>query len=199
MCIRDRCTTLKRLRARCRYEMLHEHEKALFDAQKAIEVAPEWPKGYLRAARALMSLDRGAEAAARLRRALEIAPRDDTLLTAYREAMALAECTRRTERAIRASQLPTFDGVGDCDIVDIPRGCCMKKGCDCNAYIQKHGRTTVLLQGRGHVRQDNDPEFFMCKRCGHDAVSHRSLCETCLLYTSPSPRDLSTSRMPSSA
>ena len=25
------------------------------------------------------------------------------------------------------------------------------------------------------------------------------LCKTCLLYTSPSPRDLSTSRMPSSA
>ena len=27
----------------------------------------------------------------------------------------------------------------------------------------------------------------------------KDLCEACLLYTSPSPRDLSTSRMPSSA
>jgi len=30
-------------------------------------------------------------------------------------------------------------------------------------------------------------------------VHHRALVDTCLLYTSPSPRDLSTSRMPSSA
>ena len=29
--------------------------------------------------------------------------------------------------------------------------------------------------------------------------SHSTMEETCLLYTSPSPRDLSTSRMPSSA
>ena len=31
------------------------------------------------------------------------------------------------------------------------------------------------------------------------AVEAAGLVETCLLYTSPSPRDLSTSRMPSSA
>ena len=33
---------------------------------------------------------------------------------------------------------------------------------------------------------------------GHDVQTHTRK-ETCLLYTSPSPRDLSTSRMPSSA
>ena len=157
------------------YEMMHRHEESLSDAEQAIELAPEWPKAYLRAARALMSLDRGSEAVARLRTALEFAPRSETLLAAYKEARALAECTRRTEKAIRASQLPTFNGVGDEDIVGIARGACKVKGCDCNAYIQKHGRTTVLLQGRGHVRQDNDPGFFMCKRCGHDAVSHKDL------------------------
>ena len=32
-----------------------------------------------------------------------------------------------------------------------------------------------------------------------DARQLRELSKTCLLYTSPSPRDLSTSRMPSSA
>lgn len=157
------------------YEMMHRHEEALSDGEKTIELAPDWPKGYLRAARALMSLERGSEATARLRKALEYAPRDETLLAAYKEARVLAECTRRTERAIKASQLPTFNGVGDEDIVGICRGACMVKGCDCNAYIQKHGRTTVLLQGRGHVRQDNDPSFFMCMRCGHDAVSHKDL------------------------
>ena len=30
-------------------------------------------------------------------------------------------------------------------------------------------------------------------------VQKTAICGTCLLYTSPSPRDLSTSRMPSSA
>ena len=34
-----------------------------------------------------------------------------------------------------------------------------------------------------------DEPYFVCQGCGY----------TCLLYTSPSPRDLSTSRMPSSA
>ena len=152
------------------YEMLHDHENALADGEKAIDVDPEWPKGYLRTARALMSLERGAEAASRLRRALEIAPRDDVLLGAYKEAMVLAQCTERTEKAIRASKLQTFNGVGDEDIVGILRGAC--KRCDCNAYIQKHGRTTVLLMGRGHVRQDNDPSFYLCARCGHDCCAH---------------------------
>ena len=157
------------------YEMLHMHEESLRDAEKAIELAPEWPKAYLRAARALMSLERGSEAAARLCKALEFAPRDQILLEAYKEARVLAECTRRTERAIRASQLPTFSGVGDEDITGIPRGACKAKGCRCNAYIQKHGRTTVLLHGRGKVRQDNDPTFFLCARCGHDCVTHKDL------------------------
>ena len=157
------------------YELQHVHDKALADGEKTIELAPEWPKGYLRTARALMSLERGAEAAAQLRRALELAPRDSCLLSAYKEAMVLADCTRRTERAIRASQLPTFNGVGDSDVVDISRGCCTVKGCDCNAFIQKHGRTTVHLLGRGHVRQDNDETFFNCARCGHDSVRHRDL------------------------
>ena len=38
----------------------------------------------------------------------------------------------------------------------------------------------------------------MCRRFHTDINDIRLLC-TCLLYTSPSPRDLSTSRMPSSA
>ena len=36
---------------------------------------------------------------------------------------------------------------------------------------------------------------WFCHRCGDDGYDSRA----CLLYTSPSPRDLSTSRMPSSA
>ena len=59
-------------------------------------------------------------------------------------------------------QLDT-EGDGEIDFVDLLSW----------YYIQKHGRTTVLLQGRGHVRQDNDPSFFMCARCGHDACTPR--------------------------
>jgi tetratricopeptide (TPR) repeat protein len=65
------------------WEIMHEHEKALADAEKTIELAPEWPKGYLRCARALMSLERGMEAMERLRTALEMAPRDELLAEAY--------------------------------------------------------------------------------------------------------------------
>ena len=37
------------------------------------------------------------------------------------------------------------------------------------------------------------------KNLGHIVVKSVTLQDDCLLYTSPSPRDLSTSRMPSSA
>ena len=43
--------------------------------------------------------------------------------------------------------------------------------------------------------------FGVITRSGEDVVpmTYRALYALCLLYTSPSPRDLSTSRMPSSA
>ena len=49
-------------------------------------------------------------------------------------------------------------------------------------------RTAIAQVMRGHA-QHIPTEI-------HDAMDN---CGTCLLYTSPSPRDLSTSRMPSSA
>ena len=39
----------------------------------------------------------------------------------------------------------------------------------------------------------------ICKKGGYVALRHNSLRDTCLLYTSPSPRDGLLSRMPSSA
>ena len=48
-------------------------------------------------------------------------PFDQVLLDAYKEAQVLAQCTQRTEKAMRASALPTFNGVGDSDIVGIER------------------------------------------------------------------------------
>ena len=45
----------------------------------------------------------------------------------------------------------------------------------------------------------NEKIMEICKNLGIDAVEVRTEHDSCLLYTSPSPRDLSTSRMPSSA
>ena len=84
----------------------------------------------------------------------------------------LARCTKRTEKAIRASALPSFSGVGDEDLVGITRGACKVKGCSCNAFIMHHGRCTVMLQGKGAVRDDNNTQFLNCKRCGHSSVDH---------------------------
>ena len=50
-----------------------------------------------------------------------------------------------------------------------------------------HGVLRLILEMDGEVVDRADP---------HVGLLHRG---TCLLYTSPSPRDLSTSRMPSSA
>ena len=53
-----------------------------------------------------------------------------------------------------------------------------------------------------HPREYNTDRNFSSERYSHPAVSnpyHLELLNICLLYTSPSPRDLSTSRMPSSA
>ena len=40
---------------------------------------------------------------------------------------------------------------------------------------------------------------FICKDCRHAGMNIRALVDSCLLYTSPSPRDQRGSRMPSSA
>ena len=63
--------------------------------------------------------------------------------------------------------------------------------------IHNHG-IDLLKENKNfefEVVDNTDAEFLKNKITDFDAASVR----TCLLYTSPSPRDLSTSRMPSSA
>ena len=55
-------------------------------------------------------------------------------------------------------------------------------------------RRTPLAKELGGIPEFDDFDFALSS-CKPDVVS----INTCLLYTSPSPRDLSTSRMPSSA
>ena len=47
------------------------------------------------------------------------------------------------------------------------------------------------------INRGIEKEFFRVNRKGN--ISEREHPQSCLLYTSPSPRDLSSSRMPSSA
>ena len=68
-----------------------------------------------------------------------------------------------------------------------------------------HGRDAVLAKLKTGVdnfdrRMDSrTPDFARPTVVGNELRMKWSVAYTCLLYTSPSPRDLSTSRMPSSA
>ena len=59
------------------------------------------------------------------------------------------------------------------------------------------GDASVVIMGRRHA-PDYETEFDFIE-CIGDHIRRGDDSITCLLYTSPSPRDLSTSRMPSSA
>ena len=62
------------------------------------------------------------------------------------------------------------------------------------------GNTTIIIQGkkRFHLSEMVQTEPFLVAKV-RELVETRPNTNDCLLYTSPSPRDLSTSRMPSSA
>ena len=73
-------------------------------------------------------------------------------------------------------------------------------------YVGTCGITAVLITGSdGHILIDGATEAGAdviadnIKTLGFNISDVKLLLHSCLLYTSPSPRDLSTSRMPSSA
>ena len=55
----------------------------------------------------------------------------------------------------------------------------------------------TVMEQRAKVMGKN--KVVQIAKKGKDAIRNSNKSSTCLLYTSPSPRDLSTSRMPSSA
>ena len=59
-----------------------------------------------------------------------------------------------------------------------------------------NGQTNLDLKQKGAVATTQFESF---EGTGFEEVTTEDLAIPCLLYTSPSPRDLSTSRMPSSA
>ena len=67
-----------------------------------------------------------------------------------------------------------------------------------DGLVCEKGCLTKVKKSLGDVKGVNlkGSKFATGKKLGAVKVS---FCDNCLLYTSPSPRDLSTSRMPSSA
>ena len=68
------------------HELLRDSEAALSDAHECMALAPSWAKGYYRAARALLSLGRYADAVAALATARELEPDDAKLRELHDEA-----------------------------------------------------------------------------------------------------------------
>ena len=64
------------------------------------------------------------------------------------------------------------------------------------AWLRNLGAALVAVNGVGALLAARDP---VAERNLYDVVMLASVLETCLLYTSPSPRDATLSRMPSSA
>ena len=64
--------------------------------------------------------------------------------------------------------------------------------------LDRH-KVALLEQYQGQPTGQFSADEFFAGREARRGVELCTIVETCLLYTSPSPRDLSTSRMPSSA
>ena len=76
------------------------------------------------------------------------------------------------------------------------------RGQDAAGMVTCEDRQLHLQKGKGFVRDVISAQDILRLR-GHYGLGHvrypTAGTDSCLLYTSPSPRDLSTSRMPSSA
>ena len=71
-------------------------------------------------------------------------------------------------------------------------------GCT-NLKMQTHGKHEKIPPRRKHTTKPTSAQRPRPPQEGARKTTSHALAHTCLLYTSPSPRDLSTSRMPSSA
>jgi len=151
------------------YEGIHRYKDALSDAQETICLAPEWSRGYLRAGRALNHLERYAEAISALQFGLEMEPNNKAMRDALEHSNWLIRAQQREQEALARAK------PGGKDLLGIARGGCKKKECECVGYVQRHTSNAVLLQGRGYVRHDNNPDLLRCLRCSHEAYMHRDL------------------------
>ena len=100
--------------------------------------------------------------------------------TVFFVVLVLATLIGRESWAVQAIDLPDFEGLVE------DKGQAVVK-----VTVTATRETSSELNRLPNFNEDEMPEFFK--------KFFESLPDSCLLYTSPSPRDLSTSRMPSSA
>ena len=106
-----------------------------------------------------------------------------------------AACFRRLAPLVPAKwsfipeRSPSWGGWWECMIQCVKRSLCKVLG---KSSLNWSSLFTLLLEIEGHINER--PLTYVS-----DEVDSVSPLNPCLLYTSPSPRDLSTSRMPSSA
>ena len=106
---------------------------------------------------------------------------------------ALAEAVIKT-----ASQIAEKEGLDEITEVNIRLGELQQIDIETFSFALSQLKTPNLEKAQFNIHKDEAK--FKCRVCSHEwTFSSVELDEDCLLYTSPSPRDLSTSRMPSSA
>ena len=99
------------------------------------------------------------------------------------EELLTVESQKEDNKSAKEEELSLFTGKGNVQI-DVHAA----RGLDC---IDCHTQRDIMGDGNLYSKQHQAVEI-RCETChGNDS--------TCLLYTSPSPRDRSLSRMPSSA
>ena len=80
------------------------HEKALLDADEVILLAPQWAKGYYRAAKAALALGRAALAARHVEKAMALAPEDTSLPALRTAAMSASSASSSSASARQAAR-----------------------------------------------------------------------------------------------
>jgi histone-lysine N-methyltransferase SETD3 len=88
---------------------LKDYLKALDDAQKAVTLKSDWPKGYFRKGQALEQLLRYPEAYQAYQEGLKVDPADKSLVAAAQELDILLEELKITERELTQAGNPNAD------------------------------------------------------------------------------------------
>jgi len=103
------------------YASCGNYEEALKDAEKAIELKPDWPRGYSRRATALHFLGRLEEARDGYKKALEMDPSNSTLKSSLEQVESALKAKEQEDRMMdddMGGLPPNFKNPFDGDIIE---------------------------------------------------------------------------------
>ena len=187
-------------RATC-HEALGHNEASLEDTIAALEIDPTHTKSYFRLAKAKLRVGFSAEAGRAVCAAVALSRGriDPALEKLYQSTRDALTNSANTLRLPPSSTSVSLVAPGTCSISNSftyslsGRVVCALPG-EYSESIQIIGGKDNIIIGLGQCVVDQIPGRT------HSLFVHGDAeVDICLLYTSPSPRDLSTSRMPSSA